>query len=49
VAAEVARLGRSGIGQLMVYPVGLDGSIASTIERFQIDVMPRVRRDLERS
>ena len=49
VAAGVTRLGRSGIGQLMVYPLALDGSIASTIERFQTDVMPRVRRDLERS
>ena len=49
VAAGVTRLGRSGIGQLMVYPLGLGGNIAGTIERFQTDVMPRVRRDLERS
>ena len=49
VATGVARLARSGIGQLMVYPVGANGVIASTIERFQTDVMPRVRRDLERS
>jgi 5,10-methylenetetrahydromethanopterin reductase len=49
VAAGVARLARSGIGQLMVYPLGLDGRIAGTIERFQTDVMPLVRRDLERS
>ena len=49
VAGGVARLARSGIGQLMVYPLGLDGNIATTIERFQTDVMPRVRRDLERS
>jgi len=49
VAAGVARLARAGIGQLMVYPLGLGGDIASTIERFQTDVMPQVRRDLERS
>jgi len=49
VAASVTRLARSGIGQLMVYPLGVDGTIAGTIERFQTDVMPRVRRDLERS
>jgi 5,10-methylenetetrahydromethanopterin reductase len=49
VAAGVARLARSGIGQLMVYPLGLDGRIDGTIERFQTDVMPHVRRDLERS
>jgi 5,10-methylenetetrahydromethanopterin reductase len=49
IAAGVTRLARSGIGQLMVYPVGHDGRIAGTIERFQTDVMPQVRRDLERS
>ena len=49
VAAGVARLARSGIGQLMVYPLGPDGRIAGTIERFQTEVMPHVRRDLERS
>ena len=49
VAAGVARLARSGIGQLIVYPLGLDGRIAGTIERFQTEVMPHVRRDLERS
>ena len=49
VAAGVTRLARNGIGQLMVYPLGVDGTIAGTIERFQADVMPRVRRDLERS
>ena len=49
VAAGVTRLGQSGIGQLMVYPLGVDGAIAPTIERFQRDVMPRVRRDLGRS
>jgi 5,10-methylenetetrahydromethanopterin reductase len=49
VANGVARLARAGIGQLMVYPVGLESGIASTIERFQNEVMPRVRRDLKRS
>ena len=49
VAAGVARLARAGIGQLMVYPLGLDGDIARTIERFQTEVMVQVRRDLERS
>jgi 5,10-methylenetetrahydromethanopterin reductase len=49
IAAGVTRLARSGIGQLMVYPVARDARIADTIERFQTDVMPQVRRDLERS
>jgi len=49
VAAGVTRLARSGIGQLMVYPLGLAGNIATTIERFQTDVMPLVRRELGRS
>jgi 5,10-methylenetetrahydromethanopterin reductase len=49
IAAGVTRLARSGIGQLMVYPVAWDARIADTIERFQTDVMPQVRRDLERS
>ena len=49
MAAGVVRLARSGIGQVMVYPLGLDGRIEGTIERFQTEVMPHVRRDLERS
>jgi len=49
VAAGVARLARGGIGQLMVYPLGLEGNIAATIERVQTEVMPQVRRNLERS
>ena len=48
VAAGVARLARGGIGQLMVYPLAVDGDIVSTIERFQTEVMPQVRRDLAR-
>jgi 5,10-methylenetetrahydromethanopterin reductase len=49
VAKGVARLVRSGIGQLMVYPVAPQGSIIVTIERFQTEVMPAVRKELERS
>jgi len=50
VAKGVARLVRCGIGQLMVYPVASQGSsIVSTIERFQTEVMPAVRKELERS
>jgi len=50
VAEGVARLVRSGIGQLMVYPVASpQGSIIVTIERFQTEVMPAVRKELERS
>lgn len=49
IAKGVARLVRSGIGQLMVYPVALQGSIIVTIERFQTEVMPAVRKELERS
>jgi 5,10-methylenetetrahydromethanopterin reductase len=49
VAKSVARLVRSGIGQLMVYPVAPSGGIVATIERFQTEVMPAVRKELERS
>jgi 5,10-methylenetetrahydromethanopterin reductase len=49
VAEGVARLARGGIGQLMVYPVAFQGSIVGTIERFQSEVMPAVRKELERS
>jgi 5,10-methylenetetrahydromethanopterin reductase len=49
VADGVVRLARGGIGQLMVYPLGPNGNIGATLERFQTDVMPRVRRELERS
>ena len=49
VAQGVARLARSGIGQLLVYPVASEGSIVDTIERFQTAVMPAVRKELERS
>ena len=49
IADGVIRLARSGIGQLMVYPLAVNGRIATTIERFQTEVMPRVRAALERS
>ena len=49
VAAGVARLARSGIAHLLVYPMAPDGNIVATIDRFQTDVMPAVRKELERS
>jgi 5,10-methylenetetrahydromethanopterin reductase len=49
VADGVVRLARGGIGQLMVYPLGPDRDIQATLERFQTEVMPTVRRELGRS
>jgi 5,10-methylenetetrahydromethanopterin reductase len=49
VADGVTRLARDGIGQLMVYPLGPAGRIGATLERFQTEVMPLVRRELKRS
>ena len=46
IAPEVVRLARSGIAEIMVYPLALDGRIETTIERFQSEVMPRVRAEL---
>jgi 5,10-methylenetetrahydromethanopterin reductase len=46
IAEEVVRLARSGIAEVIVYPLGVDGGVETTIERFQTDVMPRVRRAL---
>jgi 5,10-methylenetetrahydromethanopterin reductase len=43
VAEGVIRLARGGITQFMVYPLSVDGRIETTVERFQEDVMPRVR------
>jgi len=43
IAPEVIRLARSGITEIMVYPLAVDGRIETTIERFQAEVMPRVR------
>ncbi|MBI1845703.1 MAG: LLM class flavin-dependent oxidoreductase [Candidatus Rokubacteria bacterium] len=45
VASEVVRLAAGGIGQVMILAVGPDGG-RSTIERFQTEVMPRVREAL---
>ena len=49
VADGVVRLARGGMGQLMAYPLGPGGDIRATLERFQTEVMPQVRRELERS
>ncbi|MFQ5945267.1 MAG: LLM class flavin-dependent oxidoreductase [Anaerolineae bacterium] len=46
VARRVLRLARGGITQLMVYPLAPDGRIETTVERFQREVMPEVRRAL---
>jgi 5,10-methylenetetrahydromethanopterin reductase len=46
IVPEVIRLTRSGITEIMVYPLAVDGRIETTIERFQADVMPRVRAEL---
>jgi 5,10-methylenetetrahydromethanopterin reductase len=46
IARGVARMARGGITQLMVYPLAADGRVETTIERFQREVMPLVRREL---
>jgi 5,10-methylenetetrahydromethanopterin reductase len=46
IAPEVARLARSGITEVMVFPLAVDGRIETTVERFQSEVMPRVRAEL---
>jgi 5,10-methylenetetrahydromethanopterin reductase len=46
IAPDVIRLARSGITDIMVYPLAVDGSIETTIERFQAEVMPRVRAEI---
>ena len=43
VAAGVIRLAQQGATQLMLYPLSPDGRIEVVIERFQQEVMPRVR------
>lgn len=48
IAREVVRMVRGGIGQLLVYPLAVDGRIETTIERFQAEVMPLVRAELAR-
>ena len=46
IAPEVVRLTRSGITEVVVYPLAVDGRIEATVERFQGEVMPRVRAEL---
>lgn len=46
IAAEVVRMARGGVTQLMVYPVAAGGPVDATIERFQTEAMPLVRRAL---
>jgi 5,10-methylenetetrahydromethanopterin reductase len=46
IAPELIRLARGGIAEVMVYPLAVDGRIETTIERFQAEVMPRVRAEL---
>jgi 5,10-methylenetetrahydromethanopterin reductase len=46
IAGELVRLARGGIGEVVIYPLAVDGRVETTVERFQADVMPRVRREL---
>ena len=46
VARDVVRLARAGMAQIMIYPIGVGGDAMPTIERFQTEVMPLVRRAL---
>ena len=46
VARDVVRLVRGGMAQIMIYPIGVGGDAMPTIERFQTEVMPLVRRAL---
>jgi 5,10-methylenetetrahydromethanopterin reductase len=46
VAAGVLRIARGGITQFILAPVAPDGRIEATIERFQSEVMPHVRKEL---
>jgi len=43
VADGVIRLARGGVTQLTIYPIAADSGTDVVIERFQTDVMPRVR------
>jgi alkanesulfonate monooxygenase SsuD/methylene tetrahydromethanopterin reductase-like flavin-dependent oxidoreductase (luciferase family) len=43
VASGVIRLAKLGATQFMLYPVSPDGRIDVVVERFQREVMPRVR------
>ena len=46
VAAGGTHLAHSGIAQEIIVPIAPDGRIETTIEVFQIEVMPRVRQEL---
>jgi 5,10-methylenetetrahydromethanopterin reductase len=46
VARDVVRLVRGGMAQIMIYPIGVGGDPMPTIERFQTEVVPLVRRAL---
>ncbi|MCI0548375.1 MAG: LLM class flavin-dependent oxidoreductase [Candidatus Rokubacteria bacterium] len=46
IAPELVRLARSGIAEVVIYPLAVDGRVETTIERFQREVMARVRREL---
>ena len=47
VARDVIRLGRNGISQVMIYPMAAPGdAMETTVQRFQREVMPRVRSEL---
>lgn len=46
IAPELVRLARSGVAEVVVYPLAVDGRVETTIARFQDEVMPRVRREL---
>src|SRR5262245_55350361 len=46
IIPQVVHLAKSGIAEIMVYPLAVDGRIETTIERFQREVMPRVRSEL---
>jgi len=49
VAADVVRIARAGITQVMIYPLGVtESGPETTVERFQREVMPLVRRELGR-
>src|SRR5262245_38494020 len=46
IAPELVRLARRGIAEVVIYPLSVDGRVETTIERFQGEVMPLVRREL---
>jgi hypothetical protein len=46
VVAGVTRIAHSSITQVITAPVPPDGRIATTIERFQTEVIPRVHQKL---